>query len=151
MKVRSLSATGDYTFGNSLLNFYINVPAAPGQVVGTSLRLFLGEWYLNTALGTPYFLGILGKYSQAIADRNIQNTILSAQGVLNIASYASSINSTTRLYSATAVINTVYGQTVLSISQNPNNGIIVIPVLIPELITQDGFFITTQNGENLKT
>ena len=101
------------TFGNSQLNFLQNSPPTVGQVVMTYMKLWLGEWYLDTSQGVPYPLGILGKYTQAEADSMIQDQILSVQGVTEISSYSSTINPVTRSLRVTVTINTLYGQTTL--------------------------------------
>ena len=76
MKIRQQSATGDYTFGQSLQNFYIDQPQGVGLAVKCALLLWLGEWYLDNTIGVPYLQGILGKHSQALADSTIQNQVL---------------------------------------------------------------------------
>lgn len=147
MRVRVLGPTGDFQFGASLLNFYINVPLAPGQVAKTSLQLIQGEWFLDTTAGTPYFQGVLGKFPQSSADTIVRNTIINAQGVLDIATFQSSVNTAKRSYAATATIDTVYGQAVVGFSTSSH--IPVYPKLVNELITQSGYILETQGGQVL--
>lgn len=116
MRVRQLSPTGDYQFGNSQLDFIANSPATVAQVVKTSLLLFLGEWYLDITLGMPWFEGVLGKNNQETADATVQDYILNVQGVTDIASFASKDERDIRHYSAQATLNTLYGPTALQIS-----------------------------------
>jgi len=120
MRVRKLTATGDYSFGNGQLDYYQDVPQGVGQLVQTSLLLFLGEWYLDTTVGTPWIEGVLGKHTQALADSTIQAQILLVQGVVSIASYQSTIDPNTRQYSATTTINTLYGTTEVQVSNYAN-------------------------------
>ncbi len=139
MRYRKLSPTGDMTFGAGQLNFLIDSPAAVAQAVMTTLKLFYGEWYLNTAAGTPWFTGVLGYHSQADADATIQNQILSVSctisstniplgyqagqvvnAITNIQDYQSELDPETRAYSATCTLNTIYGPTPLVISNYPN-------------------------------
>jgi hypothetical protein len=115
MKYRMLDENGDYTFGQGLLNFYIDSPQAVAQAVQTTLLLWQGEWYLNVNEGTPYMQGILGKNSQATADATIRSIILGVQGVVSLTNYSSTINSQTRSYSATGTLNTIYGMTQLQL------------------------------------
>lgn len=117
MRYRKLTTTGDYSFGHGLLDFWIDVPMAVGQNVQTWLQLWQGEWYLNTADGTPYLTNILGKQTQASADAALQQTILSINGVTDIASYESTVNSSNRSMSVSAMIDTVYGQTPVQIAE----------------------------------
>lgn len=116
MRVRQLSPSGDYLFGNSAQNFLVNSPAAVGQVVCTSLRLWVGEWYLDNTVGCPYPEGVLGKRSQTQADLTIQSYVrnVTANGqqiVSDIKNFSSSLNNVTRAYSCTMTIDTIYGPT----------------------------------------
>ena len=119
MILRQLSPTGDFQFGNSALDFISNSPEAVAQVVGTSLKLWLGEWYLDTSLGCPWLEGVLGKHSQSTADITIQDYILGVQGVTDIASYVSGDNQDARAYTATVRLNTVYGLTEVQVASEP--------------------------------
>lgn len=116
MRYRKLSPTGDYSFGNSQLDFYVNEPNAIGQLVKTSLLLWLGEWFLDNTLGFPYLQGVIGKYSQDTADSNIQAYILTLTGVVDIISYVSALDADTRAYSFTCEIDTIYGPTTVQIA-----------------------------------
>lgn len=116
MKYRKLSPTGDYTFGNNLNDFYIDVPAAPGQAVKTRLLLWQGEWFLDTSIGTPYPTGVLGKHSQAQADTVIQDVAVNTQGITDISVFNSQIDPNTRAYSAVITVDTLYGPTQVQIS-----------------------------------
>jgi len=139
MRVRQLSPTGDYQFGGGAANFIVDSPAAVGQIVGTTLRLWLGEFFLNVNDGTPYPEGVLGYHDQATADSTIQTQILGVQviisstniptgfsagqsvaGVTSISNYVSQINPDTRAYSAQCTINTIYGPTPLVVANYPN-------------------------------
>lgn len=116
MRVRALSNSGDYTFGQSGANFLINDAAAVAQVIGTRLLLMQGEWFLNTADGTPYSTQILGKGTKALYDAAIQARILGTQGIVNgarvnlvnqILSYSSIQKN--RVLTVTCTVNTIYG------------------------------------------
>lgn len=48
------------------------------------LRLFLGEYFLNIAEGTPWFQSILGKTPQDIAEINIKQRILTTPRVAGL-------------------------------------------------------------------
>jgi hypothetical protein len=124
MRVRALSPTGDFQFGNSLQDFLIDEPATVGQIVQTTLLLWEGEWYLDTSLGVPYPESILGKHSQQTADTTIRDTVLNVLGVVDIASYESEINNSgtvpPRAYSVAMTIDTVYGPTEVQIQNYVN-------------------------------
>lgn len=139
MKYRKLSPTGDYVFGGSQADFLIDSPNAVVEAVGTTLQLWLGEWYLNTSSGVPYPESVLGYHSKEEADTAIQTAILgvtvtisstnvpggyapgqSALGVNGIVNFESVIDPTTRAYSASCTLNTIYGPTPYAISNYPN-------------------------------
>lgn len=113
MRYRKLSPTGDYTWGQSLLNFYIDEPAAVGQAVETSLLLWQGEWFLDTSIGTPWVTGVLGFHSQASADTTIQDITSQVQGVVNVSNYLSTLDRETRAYGCRFNLDTIYGPTVV--------------------------------------
>lgn len=116
MRVRKLSDDGDMTFGNGLLNFWIDVPDAVAQVVQTSFLLWLGEWYLDTSAGMPWIQGVLGKHSQEIADTTVQDYALNVQGVTDIQDFLSNSDQTRRIYSASFMIDTIFGPTPVDIA-----------------------------------
>lgn len=118
MTVRTLSPTGDMTFGQSELNFLSNSPATVAQVVQTSLLLWLGEWYLDLTLGMPWIQGVLGKHNQETADVTVQDYILNIQGVTDIEEYASIDQQNIRLYKATSTIDTLYGPTPIDVANS---------------------------------
>lgn len=91
MRVRALTSTGDYSFGQGQANFLINDPACVGQNVETTLRLWQGEWFLDTLAGTPWLQQILGVFSlKSVVDMILQGVILSVDGVNGIQDYQSS-------------------------------------------------------------
>jgi hypothetical protein len=116
MRVRALSPTGDYTFGNGALNFLIDIPEAVGQIVQTSTLLWLGEWYLDTTQGMPWIQGVLGKHNQSTADITVQDFILNITGVTDVQNFESAADTVNRKYSASLDIDTVYGTTPVQIA-----------------------------------
>lgn len=120
MRYRKLTADGDYSFGNSQLDFYRDVPEAVGQSVQTRLLLWLGEWFLNVDDGTPYMQGILGKYSQQVADTTIQDRVRDTTGVVDIENYESIKDADNRSLSVQFDLNTIYGPTSVEIANYAN-------------------------------
>lgn len=118
MRYRKLTATGDYSFGNGQLDFWINSPEGVAQAIKTGLLLWLGEWYLDNSLGMPWIQGVLGKHSQAMADSIVQNYIQNnIQGVQDIIEFESVTDPYTREYSVIkCVVNTIYGPTQVQIA-----------------------------------
>lgn len=120
MRVRKLTADNDYSFGNGQLDFLRDSPEAVGQIVKTSLLLWLGEWFLNTLDGCPYLQGILGKYSEANADVVLQDYILQIQNVTDIQNFVSSKNPDTRKLSVSMNVDTAFGPTVVQVANYAN-------------------------------
>lgn len=110
MKYRQLDNLGDYSIGA----FYTDIPQAVAQAVQTRLRLFAGEWFLDTTDGTPWRTEVLGKYTRETYDTVIQQRILSTPGVVGIATYASTFDGDRRALTVSATIDTVYGQTLFT-------------------------------------
>lgn len=120
MRYRQLSPTGDYTFGSSLLNFWIDVPDAVAQAVQTRLELWSGEWFLDVEEGTPYLISIFGKHSQTEADVTIQDRINGTQGLVDIENYSSDVDADNRKMVVSCLINTIYGPTAVELDNVSN-------------------------------
>lgn len=120
MRYRKLTEDGDYSFGNGQLDFWRDVPEAVAQSVKTRLLLWLGEWFLNIEDGTPFMQGILGKYSQNVADVTIQDRILGTTGVTSIQNYESAKDPDRRELSVAVTINTIYGPTDIEVANYAN-------------------------------
>lgn len=73
------------------------------QYVEIRLLSYLGEWFLNTDLGTPYFQSILGRvFRPAEAAAILRRRILATEGVDKIVSF--DFNLTNRALSVSADI-----------------------------------------------
>ncbi len=130
MRVRAQSASGDYTFGQGGANFLVNSPAAVGQLMSTRLKLLQGEWFVDITDGTPYSTQILGTGTRLLYDNAVQQRILGTPGVIGIAAYASSVNTTTRQLVVQATVDTLYGQITINEGLTlsvPAPGQLVIP------------------------
>ena len=120
MRYRRLDPeTGDYTFGRSQGNFWIDQPEGVAQSVMTRLRLEFGTWFADTGDGTPWATQVLGERTRATRDVVVQDRTLGTIGVTTIANYASTLNVNTREWTAAMVINTVYGQVALATAKLP--------------------------------
>jgi hypothetical protein len=109
MRYRKLDANGDAVFGHQQNDFYRDQPEAVAQAVQTRLALFTGEWFLDITDGTPWTTQVLGKYTKDQYDAVIRDRILGTQGVTQIDSYSSAVNTTTRSLTVTATIDTQFG------------------------------------------
>jgi len=131
MRYRKLDAAGDMQFGHGAADFWHDQPEGVGQSVKTRLLLFSGEWYLDTAAGTPW--GgfplndlvvqqgrILGVHTQLSRDAAIRERIVSTFGVLALNDYYSTFDPDTRAFAVGTTIDTIYGrQFSLTINQSP--------------------------------
>ena len=113
MRVRKVDANGDRVFGHGLNDFWINVPDGVGQTVSSRLRLWYGQWFLNPTDGTNWQRKILGKYTAATRDIEIQSRIVTTPGVKQLSGYSSSVNPNTRDWPVQGTIDTDYGQFIL--------------------------------------
>lgn len=113
MRYRPLSATGDFTIGQRWL---INNPQAVAQAILTRLKLWLGEWFIDTTDGTPYFTQVLGERYAKNPDAAIKRRILGTPGVTSIVTYSSSFNGATRVFTVNATVQTQFSVTPVPIS-----------------------------------
>jgi hypothetical protein len=109
MTYRKLDTKGDYVFGGGFADYLQNSAEAVAQAVQTRFKLWEGEWFLDITEGTPYFAGMLGKYTQDTIDQLIKKRILETKGVVSILAYKGSYNGNDRSYSISATISTIYG------------------------------------------
>jgi hypothetical protein len=100
---------GDYSFGHSATDFYIDVPEAPAQLCLTRLGLFLGDWFLDLTDGTDWNAEVLGRLTESTRDPIIQLRILGTKNVTGIISYSSSLDRNTRKFGVSAQIDTTFG------------------------------------------
>ncbi|QHP55000.1 hypothetical protein EH203_14820 [Pectobacterium carotovorum subsp. carotovorum] len=114
MRYRRESADGDYTFGQGDDTWLIDSPEAVAQAVKTRFELWLGQWFLDTAAGTPWIQSVLGKQRPDAYSLAIRQRILETQGVSSISEFNTTVNSATRRVSFTATIETIYGTTTVT-------------------------------------
>ncbi len=111
MKYRALDPTGDYAIGKP---FLVNSPPCVAQAISTRLKLWKGEWFLDTTVGTPWTQSILGR--SVNPDAYIKQAILSTPGVNGLVSYNSSYDGKARALTVTGVASTVYSTTPFAVS-----------------------------------
>lgn len=109
MQYRALDDSGDMRFGAGSGDFLVDSPEAVAQAVGTRLRLWLGEWFIDQTEGTPYQQAVLGKYTAATIAPAIRARILGTQGVTALDSLDVQIDPDARQAAVTALISTAYG------------------------------------------
>jgi hypothetical protein len=108
MRYRRETATGDYVFGQGDADFFVDEPAAVAQAVKTRLRLFQGEYFVDTTVGMPWQTKVLGYNRQDTYDAAIRSTISQTEGFSSFVSYSSELNKITRMLTVGGSINTIY-------------------------------------------
>ena len=109
MRYRKLDEDGDMTFGNKQKDFYRDQPEAVAQAVWTRLRLWTGEWFIDTSAGTPYQNAVLGTNKSSTLEPALRQRILGTEGVSSIEDFETITNSIDRLVTINAIVNTQYG------------------------------------------
>ena len=107
MKVRKMSADGDYQLGHGNLDFFQDTAEGVAQNVMTRLALWRGTWFIDTEEGTPWLQEILGKHEAV--DVVLKSRILDTPGVISIQSFESILDPDTRRLNVSAIINTRFG------------------------------------------
>jgi hypothetical protein len=81
------------------------------QDILQALRAFLGEWYLDSTVGFPWFQQVLIKGAkQQDIDALVQNTILGRPGVQSLLTYSAVANSAKRSLTISFSANTTRGK-----------------------------------------
>jgi hypothetical protein len=91
---------------------------AVAQIIYTTLRLLLGEWFQNLTIGFPLFQSLIGASGsptdQAGVMLIIQQTILSCPYVLQIVDFSFEFNSATMASTFSAVVSSAFGNIVIT-------------------------------------
>lgn len=87
------------------------------QRLSIRLQTFLGEWFINTAYGVPYWQSILGKkITKTRVDRIFQEQILAERGVREITSFSSTLQN--RIYEMSFRVRAINGSLTETITIN---------------------------------
>ncbi len=115
MRYRKLTSTGDYTFGSSGQDFFTGIQAV-AQAIQTRLNLLKESFWRDMDSGLPLMQEIAGtpgsQSNLAAIDATILQIIRETQGVSEIVAYSSEYNRTTRAYSYTGLVQTIYSETI---------------------------------------
>lgn len=94
--------TNDLVFINGACPVTQKLTDVVSQRLKITLYTFLGEWFLDTDIGVPYFQQIFGKVrSKSTVDLIFQRIIANDPDVIEILSFESDLAATTRGYSMT--------------------------------------------------
>lgn len=75
------------------------------------LKLFKGEWFLDSSEGVPYFQNILGQnISLSLATQILTNEIKKEAEVVDVQNISFNFDSTARTYGYTATIVSIYSE-----------------------------------------
>jgi len=101
---RSLDKNGDYA-----INRFVADSPATIQAVHTRLRLFLGELFLNTSAGVPYYQKIFVKPARlSEIEQVIKSTILNTEGIDTLSSFDMNFDAGTRALRISFSGKTIY-------------------------------------------
>lgn len=114
MRYRKLDAQGDMVFGHGGEDYLQDSAETVAQSILTRLRLWRGEWYLDTTEGTPYTQEVLGMGRTATALRALQQRIADTEGVRDVLSIELVRDPDTRRATVRAEVLTDYGEVVVS-------------------------------------
>jgi len=107
---------GDMLFGHGDGNFLQDSPDVVAQAVGTRLKLWSGEWFLDSAEGTPYLLGVFRNGGRQQLEPIMRDRIRATQGVLAITSLSTFSDPDARTASVSADLETIYGAAALKVT-----------------------------------
>jgi len=94
--------TGDLVFTNGGSPVTQRTATVVAQRLRITLYTFLGEWFLNTTVGVPYYQQIFGKIrTQSAVDLIFQQIITDDPDVIEILTFSSTLDSANRGYSMT--------------------------------------------------
>jgi hypothetical protein len=114
---RRPDANWDMTFGNGRNNFATGAESVRIRCQ-QRLWLLLGEWFLNTDAGVPYFQEIFVMPDNlAEAQAILKAQILGTEGVDSLTSFTMNYDYTTRILSVNADVLTIYDTETVNISQ----------------------------------
>ena len=89
--------TNDMIFVNGGCPVTVAQQDIVAQRLKITLQTFLGEWFLDTDLGIPYFQQILTKVrNKSTVDAIFQKAILADPGVLEMVEYESTLSANVR-------------------------------------------------------
>lgn len=124
--VRRLDANHDMTFGGGLRNFATGAEAAQ-QRLRCRLLVILGEWFLDTNAGVPWWqpadsdvepiMG--GKKNLTYAETVLKKAILETDGIATIETFFINVNTTTRRMTVSCSVTTVDGGAFTIVDHGP--------------------------------
>jgi hypothetical protein len=107
MIIRNLTVEGDWTFGAGIQNYKRDL-AAIELNIKTRLKSWKGDCFYLPAEGVDYN-NFLDVGTKNFLDSDVKRVILQSEGVIKITDYESSLENSSRAFTAIATIITIYG------------------------------------------
>ena len=105
--------TNDMVFVNGGCPVTVAQQDIVAQRLKITLQTFLGEWFLDTDLGIPYFQQILTKVrNKSTVDAIFQKAILADPGVLEMVEYESTLSANERGFDLSFAVRVADGSIV---------------------------------------
>lgn len=106
-----LTPSGDLAIVNTNFVFTRSGKYTLRQQMEITLRMWMGEWFLNVAKGIPYRQIVMRKgVTKEEVDAQYISAINSFDEVISILSFTSGVDKQTRQYSLAFAVNTIYGK-----------------------------------------
>lgn len=115
MIVRALDKDGDWTFGQGLSNYLVNIDAL-AQVIQTRIKSYLANCFFDLGAGIPWDQRLSQKGTEELLKSDVYNIIINTDGVLGITSHE--INVVNRRAYIRSIVESIYGQLIVEV----NNG-----------------------------
>lgn len=109
MRVRRIDSAGDWTFGQSRIN-YATESEAISQNVVTRLRSFQGDWFLDLDHGLPWFQNLDKPASQERLKQSIKKVVIETTGVIELTSINLTVDAETRKATVYLTYDDIYRQ-----------------------------------------
>lgn len=110
MIFRQLTSAGDWTFGAGLAN-YASTQQAIALNIQTSILMWQGDCFFSLS-GWVNWKGLMNVGQSKNLNSALQLQLSRCYGVMNVLSASVTVNPSTRMASATYLVNTVYSQQV---------------------------------------
>lgn len=107
MIIRNLTSENDWTFGAGIQNYRSNLDAIELNIK-TRLQSWKGDCFFAPLEGVDYN-NYLDVGTKDFLDSDVKRVILQSEGVIKITVFGSTLERSTRAYSAQAEVVTIYG------------------------------------------
>lgn len=113
MIVRKLDKDGDWSYGNSIKDYLVNIDAV-AQNVKTRLKEYLGDCFFDLLKGIDWDTRLGGKNQEDLLKSDTYSIIKNTDGVLGILNHELTV--VNRIAYIKSKVETVYGQITIEVS-----------------------------------